>query len=413
MKFSQYNFLPAIQKSLEALGFNRPTDIQFKAIPNIAKGEDVMAVAATGTGKTAAYAIPIIQKLATSNRRYKGIRALVLAPTRELAVQIHGVFESIGKETDLLMVALVGGVEQEGQIRQLGEEADVVVATPGRIFDLMAQGHLNLDGVETLVLDESDRMMALGFMKDVQDIKKRLPFRHQTLFFSATINEAIKKQAYSLVHNAIRIQVSPKNSVSKNVEHTVAMIGMDDKRFFLEDIIRKHPEDRMVVFVRTQVRAERVEKAMQRVGIEVATLHGGMEQQDRFTALESFSSGKKNVLVTTDVSARGIDIKNVVYVINYDMPDLPENYIHRLGRTGRGMLKGFAMSFCSVEEKPLLKEIEQYLGDVIHITPIEKDDYKATIDLGGETGADKKKIMALIRENETKGKSIKAGKKKK
>jgi ATP-dependent RNA helicase RhlE len=307
----------------------------------------------------------------------------------------------------------VGGVEQEGQIRQLGEEADVVVATPGRIFDLMAQGHLNLDGVETLVLDESDRMMALGFMKDVQDIKKRLPFRHQTLFFSATINEAIKKQAYSLVHNAIRIQVSPKNSVSKNVEHTVAMIGMDDKRFFLENIIRKHPEDRMVVFVRTQVRAERVEKAMQRVGIEVATLHGGMEQQDRFTALESFSSGKKNVLVTTDVSARGIDIKNVVYVINYDMPDLPENYIHRLGRTGRGMLKGFAMSFCSVEEKPLLKEIEQYLGDVIHITPIEKDDYKATIDLGGETGADKKKIMALIRENETKGKSIKAGKKKK
>jgi len=413
MKFSQYNFLPAIQKSLETLGFNRPTDIQFKAIPSIAKGEDVMAVAATGTGKTAAYAIPIIQKLATSNRRYKGIRALVLAPTRELAVQIHGVFESIGKETDLLMVALVGGVEQEKQIRQLGEEADVVVATPGRIFDLMAQGHLNLDGVETLVLDESDRMMALGFMKDVLDIKKRLPYRHQTLFFSATINESIKKQAYSLVHNAIRIQVSPKNSVSKNVEHTVAMIGMDDKRFFLEEIIRKHPDDRMVIFVRTQVRADRVQKAMQRVGIEVASLHGGMEQQDRFAALESFTSGQKNVLITTDVSARGMDIKNVVYVINYDMPDLPENYIHRLGRTGRGMQRGFAMSFCSEEEKPLLQEIEQYLGDVIDITPIEKDDYKATIDLGGETGADKKKILALIRENEIQSKSAKSGKRKK
>jgi len=413
MKFSQYNFLPAIQKSLETLGFNRPTDIQFKAIPSIAKGEDVMAVAATGTGKTAAYAIPIIQKLATSNRRYKGIRALVLAPTRELAVQIHGVFESIGKETDLLMVALVGGVEQENQIRQLGEEADVVVATPGRIFDLMAQGHLNLDGVETLVLDESDRMMALGFMKDVLDIKKRLPYRHQTLFFSATINESIKKQAYSLVHNAIRIQVSPKNSVSKNVEHTVAMIGMDDKRFFLEEIIRKHPDDRMVVFVRTQVRADRVQKAMQRVGIEVASLHGGMDQQDRFAALESFTSGQKNVLITTDVSARGMDIKNVVYVINYDMPDLPENYIHRLGRTGRGMQRGFAMSFCSEEEKPLLQEIEQYLGDVIDITPIEKDDYKATIDLGGETGADKKKILALIRENEIQSKSAKSGKRKK
>ncbi len=411
MKFSQYNFLPAIQKSLETLGFNRPTDIQFKAIPNISKGEDVMAVAATGTGKTAAYAIPIIQKLASAKRRYKGIRALVLAPTRELAVQIHGVFESIGKETDLLMVALVGGVEQERQIRQLGEEADIVVATPGRIFDLMAQGHLNLDAVETLVLDESDRMMALGFMKDVQDIKKRLPKKHQTLFFSATINESIKKQAYSLVHNAIRIQVSPKNSVSKNVEHTVAMIGMDDKRFFLEDIIRKNPDKKIVVFVRTQVRADRVEKAMKRAGIDVATLHGGMEQQERFAALESFTGGQKNILVTTDVSARGIDIKNVAYVINYDLPEIPENYIHRLGRTGRGVLKGFAVSFCSEEEKPLLREIEQYLGDVIHITAIEPMDYKATIDLGGETGADKKKILALIRENEAQAKPVKKKKK--
>jgi ATP-dependent RNA helicase RhlE len=400
MKFSQYNFIPAIQISLEELGFNRPTDIQFKAIPSIAKGEDVMAVAATGTGKTAAYAIPIIQKLATSHRRYKGIRALVLAPTRELAVQIHGVFESIGKETDLLMVSLTGGVEQENQIRQLGEEADVVVATPGRIFDLMAQGHLTLDGVETLVLDESDRMMALGFMKDVQDIKKRLPRHHQTLFFSATINETIKKQAYSLVNNPIRIQLSPKNSVSKNVEHTVAMVAMDDKRFFLEDIIKRHPDNRMVVFVRTQVRADRVHKAMQRVGIDVASIHGGMEQQDRFAALEEFSTGKKNVLVTTDVSARGIDIKNVVYVINYDLPDLPENYIHRLGRTGRGVQKGFAVSFCSEEEKPLLAEIEKYLGDVINITAIEKADYRATIDLSTETGADKKKIMDLIKENE-------------
>jgi ATP-dependent RNA helicase RhlE len=401
MKFSQYNFLPAILKSLETLGFNRPTDIQFKAIPSIAKGEDVMAVAATGTGKTAAYAIPIIQRLATSNRRYKGIRALVLAPTRELAVQIHGVFESIGNETDLLMVALTGGVEQDRQIRQLQEEADVVVATPGRIFDLMAQGHLNLEAVETLVLDESDRMMALGFMKDVQDIKKRLPRKHQTLFFSATINESIKKQAYSLVHNAIRIQVSPKNSVSKNVEHTVAIIGMDDKRFFLEDIIKKNPEKKMVVFVRTQVRADRVQKAMQRVSIDVAAIHGGMEQSARFASLESFTGGQKNVLITTDVSARGIDIKNVAFVINYDLPDLPENYIHRLGRTGRGMQKGFALSFCSEEEKPLLKAIEEYLEDTIHITTIEHDDYRATKDLSSQSNLDKKKIMALIRENES------------
>jgi ATP-dependent RNA helicase RhlE len=409
MKFSRYNFHPAILSSLETLGFQRPTDIQFKAIPNILKGEDVMAVAATGTGKTAAYAIPIIQKLATQNRRYKGFRALVLAPTRELAVQIHGVFESIGHDTDLLMVALTGGVEQDKQIRDLQEEADIVVATPGRIFDLLAQGHLTLNAVETLVLDESDRMMALGFMQDVQDIKKRLPKKHQTLFFSATINESIKKQAYSLVHNAIRIQVSPKNSVSKNVEHTVAMIAMDDKRFFLEDMIKKNADKRMIVFVRTQVRADRVQKAMQRAGIDVAAIHGGMEQPQRFEALSSFTKGEKNVLITTDVSARGIDIKDIAYVVNYDLPDLPENYIHRLGRTGRGMQKGFAVSFCSEEEKPLLQAIEDYLQDTIHITHIEKDDYTATKDLSSQENLDKNKIMALIKENE---KTIKGRKKK-
>lgn len=413
MKFSRYNFHPAIQKSLQTLEFKRPTDIQFKAIPNILKGEDVMAVAATGTGKTAAYAIPIIQNLLINTRRYKGIRALVLAPTRELAVQIHGVFESIAKDTDLLIVALTGGVEQDRQIRTLQEEADIVVATPGRIFDLMAQGHLTLNAVETIVLDESDRMMALGFMKDVQDIKKRLPKRHQTLFFSATINESIKKQAYSLVHNAIRIQVSPKNSVSKNVEHSVAMIAMDDKRYFLEEIIKKNPDKRMVVFVRTQVRADRVQKAMQRVGLEVANLHGGMDQSDRFAALASFTGGQKNVLVTTDVSARGIDIKDVSYVINYDLPDLPENYIHRLGRTGRGVQKGFALSFCSNEEKKLLDDIEKYLDTAIEITHINKQDYLDTKDLSGELQVDKQKILNLIRENQSHQKKKKASQRKK
>ncbi len=400
MKFEQYHFHPEILESIHELGFRRPTDIQYKAIPGILKGEDVMAIAATGTGKTAAYAIPIIQKLVAQQRRYRGIRALVLAPTRELAVQIHGVFESIGKKTDLLMVALVGGVEQNEQIEALNEEADLVVATPGRIFDLMAQKHLDLQAVETLVLDESDRMMALGFMKDVQDIKKRLPYKHQTLFFSATINESLKKQAYSLVRNPIRIQVSPKNSVSKNVTHSVAMIAMDDKRFFLEKIAKAHPEDKMVVFARTQVRVDRIQKAMERVGIDAAAIHGGMEQELRFVALESFSKGAKKVLVTTDVSARGIDIPNVVYVINYDLPEEPENYIHRLGRTGRGVQKGYALSFCSPEEMPFLEAIQKYLDTIIEISEIEALDYQETKDTSGEVNFDKAKIMDLIRKNE-------------
>ncbi len=400
MKFEQYHFHPDLLTSILELGFNRPTDIQYKAIPSILKGEDVMAIAATGTGKTAAYAIPMIQKLVSRQRNYRGIRALVLAPTRELAVQIHGVFESLGKHTDLLMVALVGGVEQNEQITLLNEEADLVVATPGRIFDLMAQKHLDLKAVETLVLDESDRMMALGFMKDVQDIKKRLPYKHQTLFFSATINELLKDQAYSLVRNAIRIQVSPKNSVSKNVTHSVAMIEMDDKRFFLEKIIKNHPDAKMVVFARTQVRVDRVQKAMERVGIDVAAIHGGMEQTQRFEALESFANNTKKILVTTDVSARGIDIQKVIYVINYDLPEEPENYIHRLGRTGRGVEKGYALSFCSPEELKFLEAIQAYLETVIEISPIEALDYQETKDTSADAQLDKAKIMDLIRQNE-------------
>jgi ATP-dependent RNA helicase RhlE len=396
LKFEDYHILSPIKKSLAELGFKRPTDIQFKAIPSILKGEDVMAIAQTGTGKTAAFAIPIIHFLALNARRHEGARALVLVPTRELALQIHEVFVSISRFTHLKMVALVGGLEQENQIADLKNGTDVLIATPGRMFDLIYQKQLKITQTEILVLDEADKMLALGFLKDIQDVKKFLPKHHQTLFFSATINPEIKELAYSLVKNPIRIQISPKNPVSKNVDHSVTMIAMDDKRFFLERIVNQNPASKMVVFVRTKVRAERVFAAMERVGIKTVTIHGDKPQAERIEALQKFISGEVKVLVTTDVSARGIDIKQVEYVVNYDLPEIPENYVHRVGRTGRGVEKGYAISFCSPEEKPLLEAIEKFVGSSINIMAFDKEDYQSTLDFSNDAPKDLKAIMKEI-----------------
>jgi ATP-dependent RNA helicase RhlE len=419
MKFEDYHILPAIKKSLAELGFKRPTDIQFKAIPSIMKGEDVMAIAQTGTGKTAAFAIPIIHHLANTRRPNEGVRALILAPTRELAVQIHGVFAEIAKYTNLNILAVVGGVEQDNQIKELQSGVDILVATPGRMFDLIYQKHIKITKTEILVLDESDQMLALGFLKDIQDVKKFLPTQHQTLFFSATINLEIKDLAYSLVRNPIRIQISPKNPVSKNVDHSVAMIGMDDKRFFLERVIKQNPDSKIVVFVRTKVRAERVFSAMERVGIQTVTIHGDKLQDERFEALRKFSDGEVKILVTTDVSARGIDIKQVEYVVNYDIPDEAEYYVHRVGRTGRGVeRKGYAISFCSPDEKPLLEDIEKFIGGPINVMELDKDDYKSTIDFSAEAKTDYNAVMKEIAdfhkfEEEKKKRKLKDKRKKK
>jgi ATP-dependent RNA helicase RhlE len=298
------------------------------------------------------------------------------------------------------VTAVVGGVEQDKQIQRLQAGIDVLIATPGRMFDLIHQKHIVVSAAEILVLDEADRMMALGFMKDIQDVKRLMPRRHQTLFFSATINEEIKQLAYSLVKNAIRIQISPKNMVSRNVTHSVAMIAMDDKRFFLERVIKQNPTSKILVFVRTKVRAERVQKAMERVGLQTAVIHGDKEQDLRFDALKQFADGTVKVLITTDVSARGIDIKNVEYVINYDIPDVAENYVHRVGRTGRGVEKGYALSFCAPEEVPLLKAVEKFIGTTIDVFEIPKDEYKDTIDFSAEAKTDMASIKKMIAEEE-------------
>jgi ATP-dependent RNA helicase RhlE len=386
MKFDDYYIDQGIKRSLDNLGFKKPTDIQYRSIPAILKGEDVLAIAQTGTGKTGAFAIPIISTIEARKRpdRPDGVKCIVMAPTHELALQITGVFVELSRYTRVTILCIHGGVDQEPQIAGLNKGVDVLIATPGRLFDLVSQGHLRLHRVEILVLDEADHMLDLGFIKDIRDLTGKLPKKRQTLFFSATINDHIKDLAYSLVTNPIRIQVSPKDPVSKNITHSVAFIAMDDKRYFLERVVTENPESKILVFVRTKVRAERVFKAMERVNIATVTIHSDKDQNERAEAMRLFRSGEVKILVATDVSARGIDIPDVDYVVNYDLPDKPENYVHRVGRTGRGMKKGLAVSFSSPEEQEMLDTIEEFLGQPINRVHMDKSDYTQTIDFSSE-----------------------------
>lgn len=410
MKFKDYRIAEEIKRSLEELGFKRPTDIQYKAIPNVIKGEDLLAIAQTGTGKTAAFAIPILHLINKQKKLSQddGIQCVVLVPTRELAIQITDVFKEIGKYTDVVTLTVFGGVEQESQITGLKKGVDILIATPGRMFDLVSQKYIFLNKVKVLILDEADHMLDLGFIKDIVDIQRFLPKIHQTLFFSATIDKKIKKLAYSLVTNPIRIQISPKDPVAKNIEHSVAFIEMDDKRFFLERMIRNNPESKILVFVRTKVRAERVLKALERVNISSQTIHGDKDQSDRLTALNDFRTGNNNVLIATDVSARGIDIPNVDFVINYDLPEQSENYVHRVGRTGRASRKGQAVSFCSTDEKLLLDEIEKFLEKKVVVLDISKEEYLITLESTNESHTDWKTLISQFEEPDKKKKKKKS-----
>lgn len=410
MKFDKYNIHEGIKTSLSKLEFKKPTDIQFKSIPAILRGEDVLAIAQTGTGKTAAFAIPVLHLLQSRkiSGRPDGVKCLVMAPTHELALQIAGVFETLGRHTRVTTFCIHGGVDQQPQIDTLNNGVDVLVATPGRMFDLVSQGALSLRRVEILVLDEADHMLDMGFIKDIRDLMRLLPKKRQTLFFSATINETIKELAYSLVVNPIRIQISPKDPVAKNIEHGVAFVEMDDKRFFLEDFIRQNPDKKMLIFVRTKVRAERIKAAMERVSIATETIHSDKEQAERELTMKNFRADDLKILIATDVSARGIDIPDVHFVINYDLPDSAEQYVHRVGRTGRGASRGQAIAFCSSEEKPMLEEIEATLGKPIHRIVMTGQEYHEIL---LEAKTPKNDWRALLAEDEY-GKGKKKPKKK-
>lgn len=381
MKFEDYRIIGELKRSIKTLGYKKPTDIQFKAIPPILRGEDVLAIAQTGTGKTAAFAIPMIDQIQRSiqSSRYKGVKCLVMVPTHELAIQVADVFKSLAKHTKVKVFALHGGVDQDPQIKQLKSGVDILVTTPGRMFDLNHQRVLDLKKIEVLILDEADQMLARGFLKDIQDVTKIIPKSRQTLFFSATINPEIKKLAYSLVKNPIRIQISPKDPVSKNVDHSVVFVEMDDKRFFLENLIKDDSDKKVLVFVRTKVRAERVVKAMERVNIKAKALHSDKEDIERKQIIQEFKDGQLKILIATDISARGLDIPDLPLVVNYDLPELTENYVHRVGRTGRGRNRGQAISFCSKDEKPLLEEIQGFLSKEIQVVQMDKGSYRSVV----------------------------------
>lgn len=399
MKFEQTSFSTELKRNLKRLNFNRPTDIQFKCLKPILNGDDVLAIAQTGTGKTGAFVIPLIDIIHKRKMGFRkdGIKCLVMVPTHELAIQIFKVIQELGSGTRIKAGHIHGGVEQADQIETLDDGVDFLVATPGRLFDLVHQQHLNLNRVETLVIDEADQMLERGFYKDIQDLLRFLPKKRQTLFFSATIDQKIKTLAYALVNKPVKISISPKNPVSTRVEHFVADVPMDDKRFFLERLVRENESKKILVFVRTKVRCERVFKAMERVDIKSMVIHGDKDQAERNDALSKFASGEVSLLIATDVSARGIDIPGINLVVNYDLPEFPDNYVHRVGRTGRGSQNGKAVSFCSEEEKPLLKAVEDYIGQSIAHAEVSRDDRKDTLMLTQDYNHD---LNALLEEDE-------------
>lgn len=413
MLFEAYHFIAPLAANLQREGFRRPTDIQFRAIRPTLGGADLLAIAQTGTGKTMAFAIPVIEILGRTIRRRTEYapRALVLVPTHELARQIAEVFKKLAKATQLSVFCVTGGGDIDELVKSIPRYCDIVVATPGRILDLVRNKHLSLHYLQMLVLDEADRMLSLGFRPDIDSLLVQMPQRRQTLFYSATISPEIKKLAHRLVRNPIRIEIAPEDPITHNVDHALLEVPMDEKRFFLERIVRENPDAKIIVFVRTQVRAERVQAAMRRVDIETGVIHGGLERMERLWALNAFSEGKTRILIATDVSARGLDIPDINYVINYDMPTEPEVYVHRIGRTGRGNKHGIAVSFCAPEEEALRRAIEELIGRYLPIIEMDRVTHDETIELSAAADSDWRTL--LRREQEREEERLALGKKKK
>ena len=400
MLFEGYGFVDRLQSNIEAAGLRRPTDIQYRAIPVALRGDDLLAIAQTGTGKTLAFALPVIEMLAREpkGRTEYAPRAMVMVPTLELARQIYTVFTRMAKGTGVVPFCLVGGYTIEEQVKALPERVDVVVGTPGRVHDLARNDYVRFDALRVLVFDEADRMLELGFRGDIDRLLRMMPNRRQTLFFSATIGPEIKRLAHRLVRDAIRIEIAPETRIPATISHSLVEVPSDKKRFLLERIIVQHKDQKVLVFVRTQVRVERVVKALERVGLIAIKMHGGLERSERNEALSHFVDGEERIMVTTDVSARGLDIPGVEVVVNYDMPSEAETYVHRVGRTGRGKNKGVAISFCSEEERSRLAEIEGLLGGKLPRVrmPVEED--MSEIDFLGGIESDWKTLIEKDRE---------------
>jgi ATP-dependent RNA helicase RhlE len=386
MSFKSFELHPQIQAGVEALGYEEPTPIQSQCIPLILQGRDVMGMAQTGTGKTAAFGLPILQRLMSGPRRR--VRALIVAPTRELAEQIHEAMGQLGRKTKVKSVTVYGGVKQNPQVKKLQEGAEIVVACPGRLLDLMDQGVIDLSHMEVLVLDEADRMFDMGFMPDVRRILARIPAERQTLLFSATMPEEIRDLARDILKDPVTVQVGDAVPVS-TVSHALYPVEQHLKTALLVKILDRTDTDSVLVFTRTKDRATRVAKHLKKAGFPVTFLQGDLSQSQRQEALNGFRKGKYRILVATDIAARGLDISRISHVINYDMPDTVDAYTHRIGRTGRAERTGDAFTFVTREDRAFVWEIERILGEEIERRTLEDFDYTAQPRPSGRDGRGK------------------------
>lgn len=369
MNFDELQLSPLLLKALDQKGYTKPSPIQEQAIPYVLNGQDLLGCAQTGTGKTAAFALPIIQNLMErpKNRQKKPIRSLILTPTRELALQIHENIEEYGASTPINSAVIFGGVSAKPQIQSLRRGIDILVATPGRLLDLIGQHEIDLSFVEIFVLDEADRMLDMGFIHDVKRVIALLPKKRQTLLFSATMPDEIQTLAAKLLHNPVKVEVTPVSSTVDLIETSLYYVDKANKWPLLVHLLKHEDVSSTLVFTRTKHGADRGAKYLNKSGITAAAIHGDKSQGARQTALSNFKSGRLRVLVATDIAARGIDIEELSCVINFDLPNIPETYVHRIGRTGRAGMGGRALSFSDIEEKAYVKDIEKLTGKTIQV----------------------------------------------
>lgn len=365
--FASLALAPQLQRALADKGYTEPSPIQAKAIPALLEGRDMIGIAQTGTGKTAAFALPLLHRLAAhpQARQPKYPRALILTPTRELAVQIADNLALYGRHLNLRHTLVFGGVGEHPQIRSIMAGVDIVVATPGRLLDLMEQRHVSLNKVEIFVLDEADRMLDMGFAPAVKRVLAALPPRRQSLLFSATMPEAIRSLANSFLNSPVRVEVAPVATTAERIDQHVCHVAKTDKHSLLLHLLKKHTEGLVLVFSRTKHGADRIARNLERDGIPADAIHGNKSQNARQRALEAFRTAACRVLVATDIAARGIDVKGVSLVINYDLPNEPESYVHRIGRTARAGADGMAISFCDETERAYLRDIQRLIRQTI------------------------------------------------
>lgn len=364
MTFNDLNLIQPILDAIKAEGYTTPTPIQQNAIPEILDGKDVLGCAQTGTGKTAAFAIPILQTVSrvSLGRGPQPIHTLILTPTRELAIQINDSFAAYGRNLRVTHAAIFGGVPQGAQVKVLRAGIDVLIATPGRLLDLMQQNLVSISNISVFILDEADRMLDMGFINDVKKIIARLPAKRQTLFFSATMPPEIQKLANTILHKPVEVKVTPVSSTVEIIQQAIYMVEKKDKKGLLAHILRDKSITRSLIFTRTKHGADKLVKELHKSGVQAAAIHGNKSQGARQRALNDFKSNAIRVLVATDIAARGIDIDELPHVINYELPEVPETYVHRIGRTGRAGASGIALSFCDAEEMDSLKGIQKLIG---------------------------------------------------